>query len=94
MMRSACAAMLAVGLAAPVAFAGETVTEHENYEKRSMKIETIPPPRVEENRTYEESTRRETERRPSEVEVEKKTRTQDGAVIKEKRTVETEEDDD
>ena len=93
MKRSAWALLLAAGLVAP-AFADETITERESYEKRSMKIETIPPPRVEENTTVEETTRRETERRPAEVEVEKRTRIEPGPVIKEKKTetVETEDD--
>jgi hypothetical protein len=37
----ALAALLSVGLVAPV-LAAEDVTEHETYEKRSMKIETVP----------------------------------------------------
>jgi len=85
--------LLAVGLAVPAAFAGETVTEHESYEKRSMKIETIPPPRVQERAVEEtETTRTETERRPADAQIEKRTTVVPGPVIREKTTeqVETE----
>ena len=94
-IRQACATLLALGLAVPIAYAGETVTEHESYEKRSMKVETIPPPapRVEE-RTQEETTRMETERRPADVEIEKRTTVEPGKVIKEKKTETVEEEDD
>ena len=74
--------------------AGETVTEHESYEKRSMKVETIPPPRVDEQRTYEETTRTETQRRPADVEVEKRTTIEPGKVVKEKKTETVTEEDD
>ena len=40
-MRQTCATLLALGLAVPFAYAGETVTEHESYEKRSMKVEPV-----------------------------------------------------
>ena len=40
--RMAIAAVLSVSLAAPV-LAAEDVTEHETYEKRSMKVETVVP---------------------------------------------------
>ena len=39
--RIAIAVLFSLSLAAP-ALAGEDVTEHETYEKRSMKIETVP----------------------------------------------------
>ena len=94
MTRVLLAAIMATGLVALTSYAGETVTEHESYEKRSQKVEPVPPPRAQE-RTYEETTRSETQRRPAEVEVEKKTKIEDGKVIQEKETtVETEEDDD
>jgi hypothetical protein len=60
----AIAALFSITLATP-ALAGEEVTEHETYEKRSMKIETVPamptpipqaPSRVYEDRNESEST--------------------------------------
>jgi len=52
----AIAALLSVSLIAPV-LAAEDITEHETYEKRSMKIETVPmaPPATvpAPSRTYE-----------------------------------------
>ena len=97
MSRVGLASILVAGLVVPAAFAGETVTEHESYEKRSMKVETVPPPpapRVEEHTTYDESTRRETERRPADVQVEKRTTIEPGKVIKEKKTETVETNDD
>jgi hypothetical protein len=99
MKRELLIAILATGLVASVSWAaGESVTEHESYEKRSMKVETIPPaPRVDE-RTYEETTRTESQRRPAEaeaeVEVERKTTVEPGKVIREKKTETIEEEDD
>ena len=60
----AIAVLFSLSLAAP-ALAGEDVTEHETYEKRSMKIETVPgvmptttlaPSRVYEHHDESEST--------------------------------------
>ena len=59
----AIAALFSLTLAVP-AFAGEDVTVHDTYEKRSMKIETVPmatpttlaPSRVYEHRAESEST--------------------------------------
>ena len=52
----AIAAVFSLSLAAP-ALAGEDITEHETYEKRSMKIETMPvaptPPTPAPGRVYE-----------------------------------------
>ena len=96
--RQACATLLALGLAVPFAYAGETVTEHESYEKRSMKVEPIPPPPTADTTVTErtETSRTESERRPSNVEVERKTTVVPGPVIKEKKTetVTKGEDDD
>jgi hypothetical protein len=91
MTRFVLAGMLALGCIAP-AFAGETVTEHETYEKRSMKIETIPPAKTTE-RTVEET---ETSRvdRPRPPVVEKRTTIEPGPVVRERKTETTETDDD
>jgi hypothetical protein len=90
---------LAFGLTTP-AVAGETVTEHETYEKRSMKVETMGatttttrPSRVE--RTYEETETRRVEQAPAPKVVEKKT-TVVGVpppVVREKTTEHTETED-
>jgi hypothetical protein len=62
--RIAIAAVFSLTLVAP-ALAGEDVTEHDTYEKRSMKIETVPamptpttqpPSRVYEHHDESEST--------------------------------------
>jgi hypothetical protein len=97
--KQVCATLLALGLAVPFAYAGETITEHESYEKRSMKVEPIPPPPPADGTVTErtETSRTETERRPAPpVEVERKTTVVPGPVIKEKRTetVTQGEDDD
>jgi hypothetical protein len=95
-IRQACATLLALGLAVPFAYAGETVTEHESYEKRTMKIEPVPPPPPADTTVTErtETSRTESDRRP--VEVERKTTVVPGPVIKEKKTetVTKGEDDD
>jgi hypothetical protein len=86
----AIAAMFSVGLVAP-ALAAEDVTEHETYEKRSMKIETVPmappatvpaPTRVYEHHDESESST-----------VERHTTTPPPAIVKERTTnsVETQE---
>jgi hypothetical protein len=83
------AVVLSASLAAPV-LAAEDVVEHETYEKRSMKIETVPaalttttlaPSRVYENHESETKT------------VERHTATPPAAVVKERttETVETKE---
>ena len=80
----------AVSLAAPV-LAAEDVVEHETYEKRSMKVETVPmappatvpaPKRVYEHHDESESTT-----------VERRTITPPAAIVKERTTnsVETQE---
>lgn len=95
-LRQTCATLLALGLAVPFAYAGETVTEHESYEKRSMTVEPVPPPPPAEGTVTErtETSRTESERRPAEVE--RKTTVVPGPVIKEKKTetVTKGEDDD
>jgi len=82
-MRQACATLLALGLAVPFAYAGETVTEHDTYEKRSMKVEPVPPADTTVTERTETS-RTDTEQRPAEVE--RKTTVVPGPVIKEKKT--------
>ena len=87
---------LALGLAAP-ALAGETVTEHETYEKRSMKVETMGatttttrPGRVTEN-SYEETETRKVERVPAPT-VEKRTTVEIPApTVREKTTEHTDD---
>jgi len=87
-IRQACATLLALGLAVPFAYAGETVTEHDTYEKRSMTVEPVPPPPPADSTVTErtETSRTESERRPANVEVERKTTVVPGPVIKEKKT--------
>jgi hypothetical protein len=87
---------LALGLAAP-AFAGETVTEHETYEKRSMKVETMGatttttrPSRVTE---YEETETRRVEKVPAPT-VEKRTTIEVPAPTVREKTVERTETED
>jgi len=88
---------LALGLAAP-ALAGESVTEHETYEKRSMKVETMGatttttrPGRVTEN-SYEEKTEtRRVEQAPAPT-VEKRTTVEIPApTVREKTTERTDD---
>lgn len=75
------AAILSMGIVAPV-LAAEDVVEHETYEKRSMKIETVPmtppappaPTRVYEHHDESEST------------VERHATTPPAAVVKERTT--------
>jgi hypothetical protein len=85
-LRQTCATLLALGLAVPFAYAGETVTEHDTYEKRSMTVEPVPPPPPAEGTVTErtETSRTDSERRPAEVE--RKTTVVPGPVIKEKKT--------
>jgi hypothetical protein len=71
------------------AFAGEDVTEHETYEKRSMKIETVPvqPTTTLPNRVYEHHEETTT--------VERRSNVTPPPVVEEHRTVtETHHDDD
>jgi hypothetical protein len=82
--------LLAFACAGPV-LAGETVTEHETYEKKSMKVETIPPPAKTERTVEETETSRVQRERPPVVE-ERRTIVP-GPTVKEK-TVETETHDD
>ena len=86
--KQVCATLLALGLAVPFAYAGETITEHESYEKRSMKVEPVPPPPPADTTVTErtETSRTESERRPANVEVERKTTVVPGPVITEKKT--------
>jgi hypothetical protein len=86
-MRRACATLLALGLVVPFAWAGETVTEHETYEKRSMKVEPVPPPPADGSAVERtETSRTDSERRDAPAEVERKTTVVPGPVIKEKKT--------
>jgi hypothetical protein len=91
----AMATTLALGLALPV-FAGETVTEHDSYEKRSMKVETIPPPAVTERRTEEttETSRTDSPPRNPPTIVEKRTTIVPGGTVTERKTEKTETDTD
>jgi hypothetical protein len=96
MKQTTLAAILATGLAASAGYAGESVTEHESYEKRSLQVEPAPPPPRADERSYEETTRTETRRRPADVETEKRPTVDPGKVTREKKTeetVETEDDD-
>jgi hypothetical protein len=90
----AMATTLALGLALPV-FAGETVTEHDSYEKRSMKVETIPPA-VTERRTEEttETSRTDSPPRNPPTIVEKRTTIVPGGTVTERKTEKTETDTD
>jgi hypothetical protein len=81
------AALLAFGCVTPV-LAGETVTENDTYEKRSMKTETLPPP-AQTDRTIEETETSRIERPRSGTVEERRTIEQPGAVI-EKKTEKTE----
>lgn len=89
------ATALAFGIAAPL-WAGETVTEHDTYEKRSMKVETIPPPVVTERRTEEstETSRTDSPPRNPPTIVEKRTTVVPGPTVTERRTEKTETHDD
>ena len=86
----AVAALLSVSLVAPV-LAAEDITEHETYEKRSMKIETVPmaPPAAvpAPTRAYEHHDESESST------VERRTTTPPAAIVKERTTnsVETQE---
>jgi hypothetical protein len=86
----AIAAVLSMSLAAPV-LAAEDVVEHETYESRSMKIETVPmaapPTTVPPKRVYEHHDESESST------VERHTVTPPAAIVKERTTnsVETQE---
>jgi hypothetical protein len=82
----AIAALFSLTLAAP-ALAGEDITEHDTYEKRTMKIETMPamptttipaPSRVYEHHDESESTT-----------IERHSATPPAPVVKERTTQET-----
>ena len=75
--------LLALGVAG-VAVAGETVTEHETYEKRSMKVEPVPPPSSE--GTVEERTETSRTQRERPTVIEKHTTVVPGPVVREKKT--------
>ena len=91
MTRFMLAGMLALGCVAPV-FAGETVTEHETYEKRSMKVETIPPAKTTE-RTVEETDTSRVDRPRAPI-VEERRTIEPGPVVRERKTeTETHEED-
>jgi hypothetical protein len=90
MTRILLAALLAVG-GLGVAFAGETVTEHETYEKRSMKIEPVVPPA--DTRTYEETETSRVERPRAPVVQERRT-VEPGPVIRERKSETTEKTED
>ena len=73
-------------LMAVPALAGEDVTEHDTYEKRSMKIETVPaatPTTVPPNRVYEHRDESES------TTVERHSATPPAPVVKERTTTET-----
>jgi hypothetical protein len=78
------AGMLALGCVAPV-LAGETVTEHDSYEKRSTKIETIPPAKTTE-RTVEETEQTGRVDRPREPVIEERKTVEPGPVVRERKT--------
>ena len=84
MTRFVLAGLLAFGCAAPV-LAGETVTEHDTYEKRSMKVETVPPARTTE-RTVEEQTDVGRVDRPREKVIEERRTVEPGPVVRERKT--------
>ena len=84
------AAALALGCVAPV-IAGETVTEHDTYEKRSMKVEPVPPAHITEERTTEETTTGRVDR-PRDTIVEERKTIEPGAVVHERKTEKTETD--
>ena len=94
-MRYLVVTALALGMSVP-ALAGETVTEHETYEKRSMKVETMQAPTTttvpgRTERTVEET---ETTRTDRPRIVEKRTTVVPGDVVRERKTeTETHEDD-
>jgi hypothetical protein len=88
MTRIVLVALLALG-GLGSAFAGETVTEHETYEKRSMKVETIPPAKTTERTVDEtETTRVDRPRQPA---VEERTRIEPGPVVRERKSETTEQ---
>ena len=85
--------LIALACAGPV-LAGESVTEHETYEKRSMKIETIPPPPpAKTERTVEETETSRIQRERPPV-VEERRTIVPGPTVKEKTVEETETTDD
>ena len=91
MTRTMLAGMFALGCVAP-AFAGETVTEHQTYEKRSMKVETIPPAKTTE-RTVEETETSKVDRPRAPI-VEERRTIEPGPVVRERKTeTETHEED-
>ena len=87
--------VLALGVSV-AALAGETVTEHETYEKRSMKVETMQAPTTTTvpgrtvERTVEET---ETTRTDRPRVVEKHTTVVPGPVVRERKTEKIETDD-
>ncbi len=89
------ATTLALGVAAPV-LGGETTTEHETYEKRSMTVEPVPAPAETERRTEERTETSRTQSPPRDGSViEKHTTVVPGPTVTEKKSerVETENDD-
>jgi hypothetical protein len=80
------ATAVALGVSLP-AFAGETVTEHDTSEKRSMKVETIPPPVVTERRTEESTETSRTDSPPrNPTVIEKHTTVVPGPTVTERKT--------
>ena len=91
MARVVLAALLALG-GLGTAFAGETVTEHETYEKRSMKVETVPPAATTERSVDETETSRVD--RPRQPVVQERRTVVPGPVIQERKSETTERTDD
>lgn len=84
------ATVLALACVAP-AIAGETVTEHDTYEKRSMKVETLPPAQTTERTTEETTTGRVD--RPRDTIVEERKTVEPGTVVRDRKTEKTETDE-
>ncbi len=85
------AAAFALGCVARV-IAGETVTGHDTHEKRSMKVETIPPAQTTERTTTEETTTGRVDR-PRDTIVEERKTVEPGTVVHERKTEKTETDE-
>ena len=90
MTRILLAAALVLACIAPV-LADETVTEHDTYEKRSMKVETVPPATKTE-RSVEETTTGRVDR-PRETVTEERKTVEPGTVVHERKTEKTETDE-
>lgn len=89
MTRVVLAGALAIVCAGPV-LAGETVTEHETYEKRTMKVEPVPPTQTDRSIDETETSRTERPRAPV---VEERRTIDPGPVVRERKTEKTETED-